>query len=173
MMAQNAEIKARVNDVDALEIAARRLSGRTPEIIFQDDTFFNVPNGRLKLRKFRNDAGELIFYDRPDSSGPKISTYSKTDTSEPDILAKTLEMALGIRGRVQKTRKLYMVDQTRVHIDKVEKLPGFYAELEVCLNEDQTPEDGKVIAEKLMEQLGIDKADLLTGAYLDLLQNQD
>ena len=76
-MAQNTEIKARVNDVDALEIAARRLSGRTPEIIFQDDTFFNVPNGRLKLRKFR----VMISYHSQCNSTAYIKIYESYDLS--------------------------------------------------------------------------------------------
>lgn len=41
-----------------------------------------------------------------------------------------LGQAIGIRGEVKKTRLLYMVGQTRVHVDSVEGL-GDFMELEV------------------------------------------
>lgn len=37
------------------------------------------------------------------------------------------------------------------------------------LRDDQSPEDGQKVAEDLMEKLGVDKADLIAGAYNDLL----
>lgn len=41
-----------------------------------------------------------------------------------------LERCMGVKGVVKKTRMLYMVDQTRVHVDSVEGL-GDFMELEV------------------------------------------
>ena len=43
---------------------------------------------------------------------------------------ETLKKALGIKGVVKKNRTLYMVGQTRVHVDQVEGL-GDFMELEV------------------------------------------
>ena len=42
-----------------------------------------------------------------------------------------LSLALDVRGVVKKTRYLYMVGQTRVHVDQVDNL-GDFMELEVC-----------------------------------------
>lgn len=50
---RNVEIKAKVHSVsDFLERAAK-LSGSEGQIIEQEDTFYKVPQGRLKLRKFK------------------------------------------------------------------------------------------------------------------------
>ena len=46
------------------------------------------------------------------------------------LLQKLLGLSLGVRGVVKKTRHLYMVGQTRVHIDQVNNL-GDFMELEV------------------------------------------
>ena len=46
------------------------------------------------------------------------------------MFQETLGKALGVKGRVKKTRLLYMVGQTRVHVDEVEGL-GNFMELEV------------------------------------------
>jgi predicted adenylyl cyclase CyaB len=81
-----------------------------------------------------------------------------------------LELAYGIRGIVKKTRYLYLVGQTRVHLDDVEDL-GSFMELEVMLQEGQSEAEGQAIAEDLMERLGVARSDLLEGAYMDLLES--
>ncbi len=53
-----------------------------------------MPQGRLKLRDFSDGHGELIRYQRPDASGPKISDYSISRTEDPDGLGKLLAAAL-------------------------------------------------------------------------------
>lgn len=73
---------------------------------------------------------ELIYYDRPDTEGPKLSVYSKCNIPHGDDLLNILTMALGVRGVVKKTRHLYIHDQTRIHVDDVEGL-GKFVELEV------------------------------------------
>ena len=45
---------------------------------------------------------------------------------------KLLSRCMGVRGQVKKTRTLYMVGQTRVHVDSVNDL-GDFMELEVSL----------------------------------------
>lgn len=37
------------------------------------------------------------------------------------------------------------------------------------MNEDQSAEEGEQIARDLMSKLGVEEADLITGAYIDLL----
>lgn len=67
-----------------------------------------------------------------------------------------------------KTRRLFMVGQTRVHCDQVAGL-GDFLELEVTLSEGESEEKGVQIANELMEKLGVAKDDLISGAYMDLI----
>ncbi|XP_020909855.1 uncharacterized protein LOC110247732 [Exaiptasia diaphana] len=167
-MPSNVEIKARVHDLLELKARAKTLSGDTGTIIEQEDTFFDVPNGRLKLRCLKGRPSQLIYYERPDASGPKLSNYYIAETNQPKEMVVTLKHALGIKGVVKKKRVLYLIGQTRVHVDQVEGL-GDFMELEVVLEEGQTTEYGQQIADVLMKKLGIDKGDLVTGAYMDLI----
>ncbi|MEW6405591.1 MAG: class IV adenylate cyclase, partial [Chloroflexota bacterium] len=73
------------------------------------------------------------------------------------------------RGVVKKTRYLYMVGQTRVHLDDVEGL-GQFLELEVVMRDGQPDAEGQAIAADLMKKLGVPESDLLEGAYMDLLE---
>ena len=48
---KNVEIKARIRDYENIISKVQTLCLSHGEIIEQEDTFFNVPNGRLKLRR--------------------------------------------------------------------------------------------------------------------------
>lgn len=167
-MPSNVEIKAKVSDPTRFAEKAAKLSQSEGTIIRQHDTFFNCSQGRLKLRDFMNGSGQLIFYERPDTDGPKLSRYSISPTSDPPSLQVVLSDALGVKGEVRKERRLFLIGQTRVHLDAVEGL-GHYMELEVVMRPEQTVEEGQQVAEHLMEQLGVSKESLVTGAYMDLL----
>jgi len=64
---------------------------------------------------------------------------------------------------------LYLVGQTRLHLDEVEGL-GQFMELEVVLRPDQTDAEGQAIAADLMIRLGVREDDLLKVAYMDLIE---
>ena len=104
-------------------------------------------------------------------SGPKRSNYSIFETHDPNGLKNTLSLALGVRGVVRKKRTLYLVGQTRVHLDEVEGL-GEFMELEVVLRPGQPDAEGQAIARDLMTRLGVEEKDLLECAYMDLLEGK-
>ncbi|MDD3917322.1 MAG: class IV adenylate cyclase [Synergistaceae bacterium] len=168
-MARNVEIKARAGNVAELTARVARMATSGPEEIAQDDTFFRCPEGRLKLRAFSDGAGQLIFYKRPDTEGPKTSSYSIAPVENADAMRETLAAALGQSGRVRKRRTLFLVGRTRVHIDRVEDL-GNFLELEVVLEEGEPEADGVREAEELLAALAIPQPALVDRAYVDLLE---
>jgi predicted adenylyl cyclase CyaB len=167
-MSRNIEIKARLVDLAGLHQRVKRLAPHHSDRLSQDDTFFRSASGRLKLRVLAPQQGELIYYQRPDTAGPKTSFYVCTPTSDPDGLREVLTLAHGQMGRVRKQRLVYLVGRTRVHLDEVEGL-GSFVELEVVLADDEPVEAGEVEAYRLMQALGIQECDLLAVSYLDLL----
>jgi adenylate cyclase class IV len=171
-MPANIEIKARIDSIDALLPQARALSDDDHlQRIQQDDTFFAVPQGRLKLRVFGDGTGELIHYQRSDAEGPRLSDYVIAPVPEPESLRELLSRACGQLGRVRKQRILVLVGATRVHLDRVDGL-GDFLELEVVLQPGQNEADGRAIAHTLMASLGVLPSQLVRGAYLDLLAEQ-
>jgi len=168
-MPANIEIKAHARDFVDIKSRAEKLSDTPVEVIPQEDIFFNTPQGRLKLRILAPDNAQLIYYTRPDQEGPKRSDYHIAYTADPDNLKRVLELSYGIRGVVKKTRYLYLVGQTRVHLDDVDGL-GHFMELEVVMRDEQSDAEGQEIAEGLMASLGVERSDLLEGAYMDMLE---
>jgi adenylate cyclase class IV len=171
-MARNVEIKCRIESVDVLMPVVRRMADAGPVEISQDDTFFRCDAGRLKLRDFGNGTGELIFYRRADEPGPKVSHYGRSPTSSPGTLRETLSAAFGQAGRVIKRRWLFHVGRTRVHLDEVEAL-GQFLELEVVLEDGESPQKGVQEAHELMDRLGLGVAQLVDRAYVDLLAERE
>ncbi|XP_059166907.1 uncharacterized protein LOC131949149 [Physella acuta] len=167
-MPRNVEIKARVADLQSLIARTRDLAKDQGLLIEQEDTFYNVPAGRLKLRNIKGEPGLLIQYDRPDQAGPKLSNFHMAQVEDVENMKIVLSKALGVRGVVKKSRLLIMLGQTRIHLDDVEGL-GHFMELEVVLGDDQTVEYGQQIASDIMNKLEISENDLLHSAYMDML----
>ncbi|CAK1587559.1 unnamed protein product [Parnassius mnemosyne] len=173
---RNVEIKAKVHDVEKICKIAEELSGAPCTVIHQDDIFYKVNNGRLKMRNFPDSSAVLVRYSRVDEGGPKLSDYellefSASDSDKAKLLDEMLQKCLGIRGRVIKERKLYLVGQTRIHVDTVRNL-GSFMELEVVLKPEQTLEEGQAIARDLQIKLDVMDEDLLECAYMDLLERK-
>lgn len=168
-MATNVEIKARVRNAARFSALAGEVSDTRETVIRQEDVFFRSPKGRLKLRILSPSSGQLIYYERTDAAGPRPSNYFLFETSRPDLLLGVLDKAFGIRGRVKKTRSLFMAGSARIHLDEVEGL-GTFAEIEVVLGPHQSAEEGTTIANRLMKTLGLEVSDLVTTAYIDLLE---
>jgi predicted adenylyl cyclase CyaB len=167
-MARNIEIKARIDDIEKLKVIVAGMADKGPIEILQDDTFFFCPNGRMKLRTFSDTEAELIFYQRPDQSGPKESVYSIAPVTAPDKTRAVLSQGYGQTGRVRKHRTLFLIGRTRVHLDRVEGL-GDFLELEVVLAENETTVSGVLAANEILGKLGIPSDHLIEGAYVDLL----
>lgn len=169
---RNVEIKARFNSPEQFESAvaiAKKLSGdENGVILVQRDVFFNSTTGRLKLRYEEGRVSRLIQYSRPDTTTAKLSEFKLLTVAEPELLEQMLRDSVGVKGIVEKTRHLFMVGQTRVHLDNVKNL-GHFFELEVCLRPEQTVEEGDAIAKQLQKDFEITEEQLMSGAYMDEL----
>lgn len=169
-MATNIEIKARINNYQRKKQLVESFVAGQPIVLHQKDTFFNSADGRLKLRLLSPSEGQLIYYQRPDLDGPKLSEYYIYPTSEPGLLKSLLSRSLGVRGVVKKTRLVYLAQNVRIHLDQVSGL-GDFLELEVVFMSEQD----RSIAEKQsriwMKNLEIARQDLIEGAYIDLLDD--
>lgn len=167
-MPSNIEIKARIADLPRTKVMVAAISDTPPHTLHQRDTFFRCVTGRLKLRELSAGGSELICYDRPSVTGAKQSDYEIAPVADPEVLKQVLRQSLGVTQVVEKTRLLYLIGQTRVHLDSVVGL-GDFLELEVVLRPDQSPAEGQIIAADLMRRLGIHDSDLIATAYADML----
>lgn len=170
-MPSNIEIKARLTDLQATQRLVEAIADGPPQTLQQTDTFFACTHGRLKLREIGDGSGELIAYDRADVAEIKQSDYEISHVPDADALKEVLRRALGESVVVEKTRLLYLIGQTRVHLDRVTGL-GDFLELEVVLAPGQSATAGQQVAASLLQQFQVERDDLLATAYADMLVAQ-
>lgn len=111
---------------------------------------------------------QLIWYARPDAVAAKTSQYVIVPIIDAQACRQALAAALGIRGVVEKHREIYLVDNVRVHLDRVENL-GTFLELEAVLQPDHDERRGEEQVAWLRREFDLRDEDLLAGSYLELL----
>ncbi len=168
----NIEIKARCPAPDQVRQVLLSAGAECRGIDTQTDTYFQVPDGRLKLRQ-GNIENALIFYRRPNQTGPRQSDVSLYRTTPDSALAEVLLFALPVLVVVQKQREIYFLENVKFHLDTVEGLGGF-VEIEAM------DADGSIEIETLrrqcesfMKKLGIRRNDLFDCSYSDLLMRKE
>jgi predicted adenylyl cyclase CyaB len=163
---RNIEMKARLRDRSYALDACRVLGAAFEGDIHQRDTYYRVPEGRLKLRE--SDPGDdyLVFYRRPDVSGAKGCDY---DIAVVDrAVGPVLAAALGVLAVVEKTRTLYLWQNVRIHLDEVAGL-GSFIEFEAVLTDEYGDQDGFEKLARLQQAFGIQPEDTLETSYLEML----
>ena len=166
-MPRNVEVKIKLADYDAALAAVRALGAEDRGVLKQADSYFGTGRAtRLKLREQDPGGAQLIAYDRPDLSGLRTCSYRILEVADPEGLRETLALSLGVLRRVVKSRHLFLLGRTRIHLDRVEGM-GDFLELEVVLREGEAPEDGEREAEDMLEALRLASAPRIAGSYLE------
>jgi adenylate cyclase, class 2 len=167
----NVEIKAKCHNHAVIEQILLDKKARFIGLDHQIDTYFKVPNGRLKLRE-GNIENTLIFYDRPNQAGPKKSDIILYHVQPEASLKAILEKTNGVLAVVDKQRKIFFIDNVKFHLDDVSGL-GQFVEIEAIDTE------GGLSYDYLLKQctfymnlFNIQETDLLTNSYSDMIMEK-
>ena len=154
-MALNLELKARVENHEAIKHILKNIGATSEKILDQKDIYYKVEDGLLKLR-IENGNYSLIKYNREEEKSDRWSNYYvvKMEGTETEVLKK---------------RELYMYKDTRIHIDTVENL-GKFIELETVVHGER--EYAKELFDEMIELLKLDLKDQIRSSYRDLILAQ-
>ena len=164
---KNLEFKASCQSLDLLRQHLVDLQAEHRHTMKQLDTYFNVPQGRLKLREIDAHKAELIYYERSDLAESRYSNYQICDIPEPAAFKQIATMAWGVKAVVEKQRELWRFGDTRIHLDEVTNL-GQFVELETVIR-NQTEEEAQAEHQLVKDALGIKEEDLISVSYSDLI----
>ena len=164
---KNLEAKFPLSDLARAESRATALGYTRRAILNQRDTFFRVPNGKLKLRE-ETDRSALIFYRRNDSGPLMLSNYEIAKVPDPATTRHILNEALGTLAIIEKTRILLTRDHIRLHLDRVASL-GDFGEIEAVIPDGADPELSRAAVDELLVALEIIPADLIDVSYFEML----
>jgi adenylate cyclase, class 2 len=165
---RNLELKARCHGLQAVTAIIGHFGARYAGLEVQTDTYFRVPNGRLKLREIEGQEAVLIGYSRPDHTGPRRSNYHLVPVPDAAPLKAVLTETLGVRGVVSKRRHIWLWDNVRIHFDDVAGL-GSFVEFEAVLTSSAEEVAAPAQLDELCRVLQIVPNDLLAPSYADLL----
>jgi adenylate cyclase class 2 len=165
----NIEIKARCFHPEKVEAFLLVNGASFKGLDHQKDTYFNVLSGRLKLRQ-GNIENSLIFYNRPDQSGPKQSDFLLSPVADGPAQERLLEKALGIKVVVEKNRRIFYIENVKFHLDEVPGL-GSFVEIEAGNVSDPllTVEQLKEQCDFYVRAFGIEDSDMIHHSYSDML----
>jgi len=167
-MALNVEVKAKTNHSEFIRDYLKTNKAEFKGTDFQADTYFNVSNGRLKLRE-GNIENNLIYYERQNTPGAKESSFQLVHVSDATSLKEILTRSLGIKIVVRKKREIYFIRNVKFHIDEVEGL-GNFVEIEASdLYADISKEELQKQCNFYLGELKINEEDLISVSYSDLL----
>lgn len=164
----NIEIKARTANAAAIRQYLQSQGAVYKGTDHQTDTYFIVPNGRLKLRQ-GNIENNLIYYERNDQPGPKQSNFQLVPVADSEQLKNLLAKALGIKVVVAKKREIWFIDNVKFHIDALEGL-GDFVEIEAGNKMKDIPVATlREQCNRYMQAFGIRDEDLVYNSYSDML----
>lgn len=165
----NIEIKARCFHPQTVEAFLFSHNARFTGTDCQKDIYFNIPKGRLKLRQ-GNIENNLIYYNRSNQKGPKQSDFYLTPVHDSTSLETLLTEALGIKVIVEKKRKIFFLDNIKVHLDEITNL-GSFVEIEASniSNPEILVETLHEQCRQLMQHFYIKEEDLIEKSYSDML----
>ena len=165
------EFKARVTHPEKTEALLQSLQPVFKGEDLQTDTYFNVTDGRLKLREGKIE-NALIWYSRPNDAASKQSQVLLHKHSPGSSLKEILIKLHSIKVVVAKKRRIYFIDNVKFHFDEVEGL-GKFIEVEAI------DETGELGLQKIQEQcdyyaalFGVKPGDYIAVSYSDLLLNK-
>jgi adenylate cyclase, class 2 len=177
-MMQNVEFKAELKDLSLARTICAALGASHIADLRQTDTYYRLPDARLKKRETEGEPTEWILYDRPNQVGNKLSTfhiYSEDEAAE----------RFGARGAawggwggaehprrpwivVRKLRELWMYDDVRIHLDDVEGL-GAFLEFEALISARRTRAQAEDAVFALRRELATALGEPIAASYADLL----
>lgn len=170
------EIKARSSNLGAIRQIMTDRGARFIGKDHQIDTYFNVVEGRLKLREGKIE-NSLIYYQRNNQAGPKQSDVVLARVEPNPALKAVLQASNGIKVVVDKQREIWFDENVKFHLDEVVGL-GTFVEIEAIGSNDSdlSARELKELTDSLDKQcrhflklFGIVEDDLIDRSYSDLL----
>ena len=163
-MPVNLELKVKLKTFAPIKKLLNVINAGFVKELRQKDVYYKISGGLLKLR-IENGKQSIIKYLRDEKGSDRFSNYEVLYFSEGDA-ENFFNNIFQVEAVVQKVRKLYLYDNTRVHLDSVKGL-GNFLELETLVLAGKP--DAKKRYKEIIKLLELDKYQELKKSYRDLI----
>jgi adenylate cyclase, class 2 len=163
-MPVNLELKIKLLNAAGTLKKLNELKAEFKGVLNQTDIYYKYKNGLLKLR-IEDGTQTLIKYIRNEGSGERWSDFQLLSLEGNDA-GEYLRDILTRETIVEKKRKLYLYDNTRIHIDDV-KILGSFLELETLVVNGE--EDAEKRFNSIKEMLSLNGLPEIRKSYRDIM----
>lgn len=168
-MRTNLEVKTPIENYAGLKKKTKQLGEKFKRISYhrekQKDIYYDIKNGRLKLRIINEKSGSLIYYNRSSRTRKRVSNYIISVTKDFNELHDIMKRFHGVKITVEKTREIFVYDNIRIHLDKVKNL-GNFLEFEVIFD---NLNKAKQQLKYLIEYYKLNENNFIKESYSDML----
>ncbi|MBS0191908.1 MAG: class IV adenylate cyclase [Phycisphaerales bacterium] len=163
---RNVEFKAELRDLPLAMSVCLSIGAKYIGLLEQTDTYYRIADARLKKRETVGEPPEWIFYERPDTSAPKLSRftiYSEAEAAERFGVTPPPTWVV-----VKKARELLLLGNVRIHLDMVRDL-GCFIELEAMVTKACGEEACRAAVAHIRSALGPLLGEPISCGYSDML----
>ncbi len=164
-MPKNLEVKIQLDKFDNILDTLSELGVKKIKELEQSDVYYENKNMKVKLR-IENDEYFLIKYLRDENADNRWSNYELLKL-EGDNPRKYLSDLMTEKIVVNKKRKLFIYDNTRIHLDEVENL-GKFIELETKVIDSE--ENAERRFKELVKLLNLNLNKQIRSGYKELIE---
>jgi len=160
----NLELKIKIDSFGPLIEKLKSINAKQDSVLLQKDIYYKTHNGLLKLR-IENGLKTLIFYIRDEVSKNRWSDFNLLnieDNNAEQFLSKLFE----VEEVVEKKRKLFWFNNTRIHLDEVKEL-GNFLELETLVINGNTEAENRF--DEIVYLLNLDLSKQIKKSYKNLI----
>ena len=173
MKEKNLEIKVKATIDDFWSIINSPIEKYYIATLEQTDTYFLVPDGRLKMREEEGRKPHFIRYFRPDLSSDKTSCYTKYNVGDVDSFDRVFGCLLKREVVVNKIRKLFIYKNARIHLDAIKNLDDpYYIEIEVVINNKEDEEKSNTLMNELLTMMKLtdtERNPIISNSYREIV----
>lgn len=166
---QNVDFKCELRDPGLARLALKRFGAVCATTVHHRDTYYRVPDGRLMRREAEGEPVEFVLYHRVDRAHPTISRFSIFTEDEARLRYGTRELPVWVE--VTKDREIWLVDNARVHIDRVDGL-GWFMEIDVLVSRDFHIGKCHDLIGRIRESLAPCLGGLIATSYADMVASE-
>lgn len=167
-MPRNLEVKARLPDLARTRRAVEALGARHVTTEHQVDRYYQLDGARrCKLRIIRGAGAHLIRYERPERHDIRTSHYEITPVRDAAAARCLLPKGQPVIV-VRKRREIHLLDNVRIHLDRVLGL-GTFLELEAVVDAHHDDATCTRQVEAITRALGVPATAVIRASYAELL----
>ena len=158
-------IKAQIQSFGPIERKLQKLGAHYIGEDHQKDTYFEIEQGKLKLREGTIE-NLIAHYERKMINGMERTSNYRYDQNPGKAEVNHLFSNYKVIGVIKKLRKIYKIQNVKIHLDKTEK-GELFIEIE-AIDEFQEFTEANLLKQclEIKTKLGIDDNQLIKSGYL-------